>query len=305
MHELIPLAAARLQARVHSMLPPLEGSVLQWLHGFCRGRALSDYFTPDWGFPLFQLPGILERRLVKRPCESFRNDLVYSTLNGYLFIRLIDDIMDKEQRAALPLLPLCAFFHHEFELSYRCHFPHAHPFWPVFEAAWYECQANTIRTAGFEEIDELQFETVAAQRTIAAKIPLLALGWWYGEPGQATDFCQLVVDFGPFVQMADDLFDWPQDVNAGVSSYFISEYHRQRQPEENLVQWCKRNGVAWATGVCLRWLQTLEANATVWASPELDALIRFRRSVFLARVDELTGRLRQLDEPCFDARPTK
>jgi hypothetical protein len=290
---------------VGELLPSLEASVTEWMHGFSRGRPFAEYFTPEWGFPLFQLPGILERRLTKHPDESFRQDLVYSTVSGYLFVRLIDDIMDKESRAALPLLPLSAFFHHEFELPYHRHFPHDHPFWSMFESSWYECQSNTVLTASFDEIDADRFEAIAAQRTLAAQIPLLALGCRYDEPDQAREFCRVVVDFGCFVQMADDLFDWPQDARAGISSYLISEYHRKRGAEEALVRWCAREGVEWATGVCLRWLQALEARALALASTELEALVRRRRTVFLERVGPLSQGLRQLDSRFFDEGSSK
>jgi hypothetical protein len=291
MHELIPAATSRLDSRIRQAVPLVEHAAQAWLNSLSRGRPLAEYFAPDWGFPLFQLPQVLEALVTSRSDARFRADLTYSTVNGYLFIRLIDDVADGDRNANPSLLPLSAFFHYEFERPYHDYFDQAHPFWAVFEEHWFNCHSRTIVDQTLTDIDLRLFRSISAQKTCAAKIPLFATGFYYDAPKMAERFCQIAEIFGYYVQLADDLFDWPTDSSNKTETFFLSEARRRSRPQESLTEWAGREGIEWAVGLCQGWLDDLTVHASELHSKELAALVQNRRVIFEQRTTLLRENL--------------
>ena len=56
--------------------------------------ASADYFCKPHAFPMLQLPWWLERTLRPAPDLALQRDLARSTMCGYYYIRMIDNVMD-------------------------------------------------------------------------------------------------------------------------------------------------------------------------------------------------------------------
>ena len=81
------------------------------------------------------LPWWLESTIHEPPARGFQRDIVYSSVCGYYFVRMIDDLMDGDRPVAPALLPILTFYHAEFQQTYYRYFPHGHPFWEACDAA--------------------------------------------------------------------------------------------------------------------------------------------------------------------------
>src|SRR5207245_2891050 len=89
---------------------------------------------------------LVEASIRPKPSVSFQRDVVYSTVAGYYFVRLTDDLMDGEPVAA-PVVPLLIVLHAEFEETYHRHFPASHAFWDVLARSSYQV-AEAVARAG-------------------------------------------------------------------------------------------------------------------------------------------------------------
>src|SRR5689334_12593797 len=141
MHEaavksLVRSAFARLQTEVRGAMPVLAKRTLAWMSQLARSPHPETYFT-RLVFPVLLLPWWIDKTLRRTPDKAFHADLLYSTINGYYYIRLIDNLMDGHPPGDATLLPAAAFFHTQFQLGYQRHFEHGHPFWQIFAREWF------------------------------------------------------------------------------------------------------------------------------------------------------------------------
>ena len=135
----------------------------------------ANYFKHTLSFPMLLLPWWAEKTIRPRPDTAFQADIVHSTINGYYFIRLIDNLMDGHATVEMDLLPALGYFHTQFQAAYQWHFEHDHPFWEFFKTAWFHSAAVTMKDSSLTDLDQDQFVQVAARKTYAARIPLAAV----------------------------------------------------------------------------------------------------------------------------------
>src|SRR6185369_11102253 len=121
------------------------------------------------GFPLLRLPWWLEKTLRPQPVLTFQADLVYSSMNGYYYIRLLDNVMDGHATVEHRLLPAAGFFHSQFQISYQPYFGSAHPFWNFFKQTWFQSAEVTLRDAALVDVDLPHFRQIASQKVCAGK----------------------------------------------------------------------------------------------------------------------------------------
>ena len=87
---IIDAALARIQADMVQAAPSMAQQVSSWMRELGNGSPQS-YFKHPLGFPMLLLPWWVEKTLHASPETAFQADLVYSTINGYYHIRLIDN----------------------------------------------------------------------------------------------------------------------------------------------------------------------------------------------------------------------
>ena len=220
-------------------------------------------------------PWWVEETLRTRPDPSFQEELIFSTVSGYYYVRLIDNLMDGHQTVERSLLPALGVFHTNFQLPYQRFFPDGHPFWKVFTSSWFGSAEVTMIDSGLSEIDRAQFIDVSARKTGAARIPVAAVCYRYDSPRLIQRWSEFLDGFGCWHQMWNDLFDWPRDLRNRTVTYFLSEARRRQRAGESVAEWVAREGLAWGVEALDEWM----AEAMTLAK-DLDcpALIEYLRS---------------------------
>src|SRR6266516_3333222 len=107
-------AGSRLRARLQREAPSLGAHAAAWMRSLAGDGPPERYFLHPRAFPAVLLPWLVEARIRRIPSRAFQRDVVYSTVSGYYFVRMIDDLMDGET-VAPELIPLLIVLHAEFE----------------------------------------------------------------------------------------------------------------------------------------------------------------------------------------------
>ena len=292
--QIISQAVARVQVEMRQTAPFMAGQVSRWLEQLA-GRAQPDtYFKHPLAFPALLLPWWLEKTIRPQPDLDFQANLAYSTINGYYYIRLIDNLMDGHATNEVDLLPALGFFHTQFQLVYQPYFEADQPFWDFFKATWFHTAESTMIDANLTEIDETAFRQVAAQKVAAAKIPLAAVCYRYNQSDLLEPWSQLVDQLGGWHQFLNDLLSWYRDHTGQSCTYFLSEAERRRGDHEPVVSWVAREGFDWASNQLQRWLWTLQDLAVTLHSPDLTAYLARREQMLRQQQQDVAEGLRHL-----------
>lgn len=226
----LPASAPRLTAALERVPLAEDGSM--------AASALGPRAFPTYALPLWITPA--DRRETDR---EFHHDVAFSTLNGYYFIRMVDNVCDNDAPPELvKLLPCAAYFLAAFQSPYQRYFPPDHPFWTRFHAAWAQQAEASASDALLDTITYEDFERVAALKFSAAKIPLAAAAYRYDRPELIEPWSHFIDQLGGFYQMINDFFDSRRDLELGVNTFFLSEWRGRRVEEEDLEAWYAREG---------------------------------------------------------------
>ena len=231
------------------------------------------------GFPSLLLPWWLGKTLEKKPDLRFHSDLVYSTVNGYYYVRLVDNVMDGHAADERELLPAAAFFHSRFQGVYQVYFAPDHAFWKFFTSAWLRSNESVIREVHFDRMDRETFGAVAAKKVCAAQIPLAAVCYRSERPDRLcpwVEFCDLLAHV---MQMMDDVFDWHGDASRNITTYFLSQASERKRPEESVAAWVIREGFDWGLATVDGWLSELVGRSRDLGSSELRRYLVKRRTL--------------------------
>lgn len=292
--ELTRAAVARLEAELRAAAPFLAERASAWMRALAQSDQPADYFLNPIGFPLLRLPGWLAQTLEAAPDEAFLGDVAYSTINGYYFIRLLDNVMDEGAALERALLPAGAFFHTQFQSAYQRYFPAAHPFWAFFNEAWFHSAEVTARDAAAGEIDLEAFRRWAGQKVSAARIPLAAVCHHAGRADALAGWARFVDEFGAWHQLFNDVFDWNKDLQHGARTYFLSEAARRKHADESPAVWVVREGFDWGVRTLQSGLADARASAAALNSPELSAYLDRREVLLRQRAQEAADGLEKL-----------
>lgn len=282
----ITVAFSRLDTVLEQSGSFVAQPVLSWIKGLAETAQPEDYFKHPRAFPMLLIPWWVEKAL-QDPDTSFQTDLVYSTVNGYYYIRLIDNLMDGDATVETNLLPALNIFHSQFQLPYQRYFEHDHPFWEFFCTVWFASADVTMQDASLTDIDRAHFTRVAAQKTCAVKIPLAAVCYRYDHPELVSPWAEFVNLFGCWHQMQNDLFDWRRDMQYQTRTYFLSEAERQKRSDETVAEWVVRGGFAWGVETLEVWMAKLRSLARRLASPDLGTYLEARESMMRKREEEV------------------
>jgi hypothetical protein len=254
-----------------------------WLQQLAASADPADYFRHPLAFPALNLPHWLAQSLYPDSNAPLEADIVYSTVNGYYYIRLVDNVMDGHATVERELLPAAGFFHTQFQGAYQPHFAAGHPFWEVFRETWFRAAEVTLRDALLADVDAAAFWQVAAQKVSAVKIPLAAAAFFYNQPERLPPWLRFVERLGGWHQMWNDVFDWHKDLKYGVRTYFLAEAVRRKRAAETVSAWAVREGVAWGLATLNEWLADLRDLARPLQSAPVLAYLAERESLLQKR----------------------
>jgi hypothetical protein len=284
----------RLESEMRQVAPVMADRVLPWIRQLAGPNDPDCYFNQPGSFPTLLIPWWLANTCDCEPDRSFHADLVYSTLNGCYYIRLLDNLMDGESTVELTLLPATAFFHARFHGAYQPYFEAAHPFWAYFHHTWTKCADATIEDATLPSIDHSTFLKISAKKMCAARIPVAATCYRYGVPALIPAWEQVSDLLAAWVQMYDDLFDWHDDLLRGSQSYFLSEAARRKRADQSIAAWVVAEGFEWGIETLLKWLTELHEAARQVTSLDLQADLAERETRLRRQRDDLAGGLHML-----------
>jgi hypothetical protein len=296
------LAVRRAIADMGDRCPVLAEHTAKWLALRCDLNRPEDYFTEPQSVPLLALPWWLEHSIRGEVDADFQADLMYSTISGYYFTRMLDDIMDGHQidRAVLPALYP---FHAQFLGTYFRYFPATDPFWKEFERILRTTVEAVAVEATLKDIGAAQFVGVSARKPAAAVIPLAAVCRHYCRSDLLPPWEEFFSLFGKWHQMSDDLADWSSDYESGNRTWLLSEAERRCADHESVPVWMGREGFRWVKVVMESWINDAVIAAATLNSPELVRYLDLRRNSFLRHIDRLLNsadawaKLLQLDIP--------
>lgn len=291
---LITGAAVRLQNELGQAGPFMAEQVDHWIKQLVGTGKPENYFMHPLAFPALLLPWWLEKTMVDMPDSDLQANLVYSTINGYYYIRLIDNLMDNHATTELKLLPALGFFHTQFQTVYYGYFEAGHPFWDLFKTVWFQSGEAAMKDASLAELDKAQFEKIAGQKICAAKIPLAAVCYRRGETGLIEPWSRIVDLLGRWHQMLNDLLGWHRDYSRQAATYFLSEAERRRYPDEPVAGWVAREGFAWALTKIETWMSSLRQAAVELGSPDLITYLETRQAMLLKQQEEVAQGLHDL-----------
>ncbi|HZY49010.1 MAG TPA: hypothetical protein VFE64_04450 [Devosia sp.] len=284
LRQILQQAADRFYANLNSALPRTAPLIAARLKRVPAGARTVEVCLATQSFPAFSMPWWITPPEARGHDPEFQQDLCYSTLNGYYFVRLIDNVQDGDGPADLrQLLPAGGYFHAQFQSPYQRWFPADHPFWATFQAAWNEQAEAAAVEAELVEIDLPAFLSVSALKFGAAKGPLAAAAYRYGREAELPAWFAFVDRLGALSQLANDLFDWHHDSLAGINTYIQSEYRRRRGgPDETIHRWIMREGFELGAAQIRDWHRDLQAMAAALGAPEATLWLE-RRGALLER----------------------
>lgn len=292
--QIITQAVERLQSDLGQSAPVMAAQVSPWLTTLAGSAQPDDYFKHPLAFPALLLPWWAETSLGEKPDLALQANLVYSTINGYYYIRLIDNLMDGHATVELDFLPALNFFHLQFQSAYQPYFPADHPFWPFFTATWLRSGEAAMEDAALTEIDEALFKRVAAQKVCAAKIPVAAICYRHNQPELIDPWADFIDLLGGWHQFLNDLFDWHKDLSQQTTTYFLCEAERRRQADETIISWIAREGFTWAIDQAQAWMLQLKNQAQTLNSPDLLDYLATREAMLVVQQEKVKAGLQSL-----------
>jgi hypothetical protein len=280
-------AIDQISSSLSGQAPFLQRQIAEWICQVSPDRDPTALFTQQRMFPLLQLPLWLADTLPVRPDTDFRRALTHSSINGYFYIRLIDDVVDGDQNRELELtcLPAAGFFSSRFQFFYQLHFPPQHAFWRSFHELWLASCESAAADASLQTVTWQDFERTSSRKYSAACIPVAAACYHYEHPESLAPWLAFTHELARWSQMLDDTLDWHADRRDGRATYFLSEAERQKSSGESLERWIEREGHDWAFGLLGQWMDSLRADAVKLGSFDLDEYLAGRQA-WLQRQEE-------------------
>lgn len=276
-------ADMQLRANLTHEAPFIAREVDAWLDEMFGGLGLAEIFTRSDAFPMLLIPWWVDGSIGERDRRLHRA-LTYSTMNGYLYIRLVDNLMDRDAAGEVSLLPALSFFHFEFVEPYRRLFEPGDRFWSDLRTTWLATADVTMNDAQLADIDKITFERVSARKTGAAKIPVAAVSHYRRRLHRQPEWNDFTDAFGRWHQMHNDIFSWRKDADHQAATYFLSE-GRRRRPNAAIDAWVVDEGFSWGMDELDRFMTDLRRIAGVLKAEEALAYLD-EREVLLALQEE-------------------
>ncbi|NIV31599.1 MAG: hypothetical protein GWN58_19565 [Anaerolineae bacterium] len=293
--QIIDQAFLRIAAETAQASPFMAREISAWMNTM-HHKGPADYFKHPFSFPMLLLPWWAEKAIRPSPDTAFQADLAHSTINGYYYIRLIDNLMDGHATVEMDLLPSLGYFHTQFQAAYQRHFEHDHPFWEFFKTAWFHSAAATMKDSSLTDLDQDQFVQVAARKTYAARIPVAAVCYKCERIDLIPAWSQFLDSFGCWHQMWNDILGWYGDGRNQNQTYFLSEVARRKHPTESVTEWVIKGGFDWGIQLLKEWMAESQRLASGLGSEDLAVYLGERETMLLEQAERLATGLRGLAE---------
>jgi hypothetical protein len=243
LEQFVSNAFQRFDAKLRAALPKTAPQLFKFLYGVAT---LPEHVLNVRAFPHFVLPYWISPARARVIDPEFQADIIYSTINGSYSIRLCDNIADNDSPPELKkFAPCAAYFDSEFIRPYVKYFPMPHDFWVLFDRYWTQQAEASCADSLLDDVDEEIFTTLSSRKFTAAKIPLAAVKFRYGELESSFEQWLEFVDLiGNFTQFNNDFFDWDHDSQYGITTYVSSEWKRHARGD-SLADWFLREGFEW------------------------------------------------------------
>jgi len=295
LNNLLVTSLARLQTEMQRVAPFMAQHVWSWIGQLSGTHRPEDYFKHPASFPLLLFPWWLEKTLQPAPDLTFQADLVYSSMNGYYYFRLLDNLMDGHGTIELKILPAASFFHLQSQAVYQRYFEPDHPFWDFFAQVLFGSVDATMQDAGLGDLDLAQFRAIASRKVCGGKLPLGAICYRYGCPQLIEPWSKFFDAFGAWHQMRNDVLDWNKDLTHQTRTCFLSEADRRRGADESVAAWVAREGFRWGSDLLHAWLAELKTLAAPLHSPDLEAYLAEREAMMVKQTSDVLAGLQSLE----------
>ena len=178
-------------------------------------------YMPMWLFEQFVHEGALSPEM-----HSNLVQILAGTIQGYLYVRTQDDVLDEPQRAQSDLLLLgnacCSGMIATYAQALGSH---GHGFWPAFDEAIVDFSRLTLAELKAvhqdEPYDVERFEQ-HADKVAFARVPLLAIAALADRLDLKPQICKLVHQLGITYGLVNDVIGWPRDLRAGHRTYLLA-----------------------------------------------------------------------------------
>ena len=262
-------AALRLLRELENESPTLWLALRPWLSARSELATPEKYFFATHSFPLLMLPWWFEEKLSGSADREFHDDLMYSSVALYYWIRLMDDAMDHHPLdpavlAAMYVLPNKSL------RAYRKYFGPAHPFWRFTEAVLAQTADAVAGEFTTTDFDQQAFVNFSARKALPALIPLLAVAHRY-DALEYEQWRHWLFLFLRWHQMHDDLLDWNADLQSNTPTFLLAEAQRRKLPDESVAEWMGREGYSFSKSLMDTWFnETLVATEQLESAPLLE-----------------------------------
>ncbi|MEX1021332.1 MAG: hypothetical protein WDZ49_16850 [Litorilinea sp.] len=280
--------------------PFMAQQAASWFTQLAGTARPADYFLHPLAFPMLLLPWCMEQTLRDAPDADFQANLIYSSINGYYFIRMIDNVMDGHGETERQQLPMLGVFHSQFHAVYQQYFESQHPFWGHFHQIGIQSAESALRDAALSDIDSNAFATIAGRKVIGGKIPLAAVAYRYQRPDLFQKWQPFYDQLGCWHQMYNDLFGWIKDLQNETPTYFLCEGRRRKPPAQSMAAWVIHEGFDWGMQYLENGMGELLDLAQQLHSRELVDYLHTRRRLMVSQTAQITRAFQSL-EPLLDA----
>ncbi|MGV8839822.1 MAG: hypothetical protein ACWA6X_05910 [Bauldia sp.] len=263
-------AAAKLEQDVVRLMPGIWPALRSW----CDPRTLAIGGLEPRSFPALLLPFWVAPEW-RDDDQRFWLDLTGSTLHGYLFLRLIDDVTDGDRGDSLRrLLPLAGYFSSRFQELYHNHFSSSDPFWHYFRSFWATQAIVSTEDSLSTSISRDRFLHVSSLKSSASKIPAAAAALRHGKEDRLALWLSTIDQLGALQQFANDFFGCYHDLEHGIDTFVLSIYRQESTNEETLADWLLTHGFAWGVSELRSHLAILDSGSKVLKSIEFSSWLQ-------------------------------
>jgi hypothetical protein len=279
LRSLVQRAVLRTLSDLDLQARTLAREVLKWLGSHCDITRPEEYFVHPQSLPFLALPFWLETSLRGVVDLDFQYDLIYGSVNGYYFVRMLDDVTDGHDISP-GVLPSLGIFHMNLERSFARCFDQKHAFWKFFRSVWTASAEITSIDLRLHDISETDFVELSGRKAIGASLPLGAVCYRYDRCDLLPKWLGFFDKLARWNQMRDDFLDWGSDCIAGRTTWLLCEAGRRKDAAESVAGWMGRAGVHWATKQLQIWMNELSEDAQLLRSHQLVEYLRFRSTNF-------------------------
>jgi hypothetical protein len=275
LRELVVQSIARIRSDLIRWAPQSAGEMNYWIDRQSEPESPEDCFRGLKAHFLL-IPWFLGLHIQGHIDYEFQRELVYSSINAYYFVRLIDNITDGHSPGDSSLLPLAALFHTNFHATYAVWFEPRSPFWGYFNRFWIGMADATVRNSKMQMFSESEFVAVSSKKISAVKIPVVAACFRYQRPDLLGPWLSFYDSFACFHEMMDDFCDWYPDLAQGRSSFLLSEASRRKHLNESMDGYLVREGLGAGYAKIRLWLAETISLADGLRSRMLDSFLQYR-----------------------------